>query len=131
MLPDRSAPVYVAVVDDDESFCRSFNRLLRAAGYQPVSYSSAESFLADIRRPRFECLVLDIQLGGVSGIGLHRQLNSLGSAVPVLHVTAHDEPAIRAEAVAAGCAGYFRKTDPGAEILAAIERLVRGKNGQT
>jgi len=55
--------MYVAVVDDDESLCRSFARLLRAAGFQQITYNSAESFLADTRRPQFGCLVLDIQLG--------------------------------------------------------------------
>ena len=61
-----SAPgqTYVAVVDDDESVCRALSRLLRAEGIQPVSYLSAEAFLADTKRPQFDCLVLDIQLGG-------------------------------------------------------------------
>ena len=70
----NSTKVYVAVVDDDESLCRSLSRLLRAAGIQPVSYLSAEAFLADSRRPQFHCLVLDIQLGGISGIELKQQL---------------------------------------------------------
>ena len=47
---------YVAVVDDDESVCQSFGRLLRAAGLHPVTYSSAEAFLADMKQPRFDCL---------------------------------------------------------------------------
>ncbi len=113
---------YVAVVDDDESLCRSLGRLLRAAGIQPVTYPSAEAFLADTKRPRFDCLVFDIQLGGMSGIELHRQLNLSGSTIPVIYITAHDEPAIREEAQVAGSAAYFRKTDPGADILAAIRR---------
>ena len=62
--------IYVAVVDDDENLCRSYGRLLRAADIQPVTYPSAEAFLADTKRPQFDCLVLDIQLGGMSGIQL-------------------------------------------------------------
>jgi transcriptional regulator with GAF, ATPase, and Fis domain len=50
----KFTPTYVAVVDDDESICRSFGRLLRAAGLQPVTYDSAESFLADRGTPRFD-----------------------------------------------------------------------------
>jgi FixJ family two-component response regulator len=111
---------YVAVVDDDESLCRSFSRLLRAERMQPVTYPSAEAFLADTKRPLFDCLVFDIQLGGMSGIELHRQLNSSGSTTPVIYITAHDEPATREEAQAAGCAAYFRKTAPGEAVLQAI-----------
>jgi len=48
--------IYVAIVDDDESVCRSFGRLLTAAGFQPVMYPSAESFLRDTKHPRFGCL---------------------------------------------------------------------------
>ena len=118
-----TTPIYVAVVDDDESACRSFGRLLRAAGFQPVTYLSAEAFLEDTKHPQFDCLVLDIHLGGMSGIQLSQQLLAEGGTTPVIFITAHDDPEARAEAEAAGCAAYFRKTDPGAEVLDAIRRL--------
>ena len=113
---------YVGVVDDDESVCRALSRLLRAEGIQPVSYLSAEAFLADTKRPLFDCLVLDIQLGGMSGVDLHRQLQASGSSTPVIYITAHDEPETRELAQAAGCAAYFRKTAPGQDVLRAIRR---------
>ena len=69
-----STNVYVAVIDDDESLCRSLGRLLRASGIQPVPYLSAEDFLADVKRPKFDCLVLDIQLSGMTGIELNQHL---------------------------------------------------------
>jgi FixJ family two-component response regulator len=75
----NTEPFYVAVVDDDENFCRSLGRLLRAAGMQPITYPSAEAFLADTKRPRFDCLVLDIHLGGMSGIELGERLVAEGS----------------------------------------------------
>jgi len=116
-------PVYVAVIDDDESVCRSFGRLLRAAGLQSITYLSAEAFLADTKRPQFGCLVLDIQLDGMSGIELARQLAAEGRRIPVVFVTAHDDPNARAAAEAAGCAAYFRKTDSGKDVLEAIRRV--------
>ena len=115
--------IYVAVVDDDENICRSFGRLLRAAGMQAITYDSAESFLADARHPEFSCLVLDIQLGAMSGIELAQQLASTGSRTPIIFVTAHDDPEARNAAEALGCAAYFRKTDSGKEVLDAIRRL--------
>jgi FixJ family two-component response regulator len=119
----RTTPIYIAVVDDDENLCRSFGRLLRAAGIQPVTYSSAEEFLADTKRPRFDCLVFDIHLGGMSGIELARRLNAEGEHPPFIFITAHDDIDARAEAEAEGCAAYFRKSDSGTDVLAAIRRL--------
>jgi FixJ family two-component response regulator len=100
------------------------SRLLRAANFQPVTYSSAEAFLTDTKRPRFDCLVLDIQLQGMSGLDLRRRLSAVKSPTPVVFITAHDDPGMRAEAEASGCAGYFRKTDSGADVLAAIHRTI-------
>jgi len=119
------SPTYVAVVDDDESVCRSFARLLRASGIQAVTYSSAEAFLADSKRPQFDCMVFDVQLGGMSGIELASALTS--SAVrraPIIYITAHDDPETRASAEATGCAAYFRKNESGADVLDAIRRLI-------
>ena len=119
----KAATLYVAVVDDDESFCRSLGRLLRAAGMQPITYASAEEFLSDRKHPVFDCLVLDVHLGGISGIELGQRLVAEGHDAPFIYVTAHDDPDTRALAEAAGCAAFFRKTDPGAAVLDAIRRL--------
>jgi FixJ family two-component response regulator len=119
----NTGPLYVAVVDDDERFCHSLGRLLRAAGMQSITYTSAEAFLADTKHPRFDCLLLDVQLGGMSGIELGRRLVAEGRYAPFIYITAHDEPEARAGADAAGCAAFFRKTDPGADVLDAIRRV--------
>ncbi|MCE9657655.1 MAG: response regulator [Burkholderiales bacterium] len=122
-----TSPTYVAVVDDDQSVCRSFARLLRAAGIQPITYASAEAFLADTKRPQFDCMVFDVQLGGMSGIELaHVLAGAAGERTPVIYITAHDDPETRASAQAAGCAAYFRKNDSGADVLEAIRRVTAG-----
>jgi len=118
-----ATPIYVAVVDDDESLCRSLGRLLRAAGIQPIPYGSAEAYLADAKRPRFDCLLLDVQLGGMSGIELGCRLVAEGGHAPFIYITAFDDPQTRAEAEATGCAAYFCKADSGADVLDAIRRL--------
>jgi len=120
----NSTNVYVAVVDDDASLCRSLSRLLRAWGLQPVSYLSAEAFLADTRRPQFDCLLLDIQLGGLSGIELNQQLAAAGSITPVIFITAHDEEDVREQALRPPCAAYLRKTEPAETVLAAIRQAI-------
>jgi FixJ family two-component response regulator len=85
-----------------------------------VSYDSAEAFLAT-PRPCFASVVLDVQLGGMSGIELGRLLAK--TQVPVIYVTAHDDPETRASAESAGCAGFFRKSDSGADLLEVIRTL--------
>jgi FixJ family two-component response regulator len=123
--------IYIAVVDDDESVCHSMSRLLRAVHFQPITYSSAEAFLADKKHPRFDCLVLDVQLKGMSGLDLSRRLAAVEDGTPVIFITAHDDPEVRAQAETAGCAGYFRKTDSGADVLAALRRAIGLENSDS
>jgi len=113
----------VAIVDDDESLCRSLGRLLRHAGFQPLTFPSAESFIRSPERAHLKCLLLDIQLGGMSGLELHRLLLAEGDRTPVIYITAHDEPAARTEAMSTGCAGFFLKTDPGAALIETLRRV--------
>lgn len=120
-----ASPICVAIIDDDESLCRSLGRLLRTTSVQAVAYSSAESFLEDAKRRHFDCIVLDILLSGMSGLELNQRLKSAGSAIPVIFNTAHDEPEIRRRAFQSGCAAYLLKTDPGEIMLAAIRKAVR------
>ena len=119
-----SLNIYIAVVDDDESLCRSLSRLLRAARLQPITYPSAELFLADTKHPKFDCLLLDIQLKGMSGLELSQRLAAVKDTTPVIFITAYDDPEVRGQAETSGCAGYFRKTESGADILAAIHRAI-------
>lgn len=117
-----SNPIHVAIVDDDESICRALGRLLRAAGLRSSAYSSAEAFLSENEPPPYDCLVLDVQLGGQSGIELMRRLAHAGNKTPVIFITAYEDAAAREEALSAGCVAYFLKTDTGAEVLAAIRK---------
>jgi len=116
--------VYIAIIDDDSSIRVSMSRLLRADHFQPVAYPSAEAFLTDTNRPKFACLVLDIQLNGMSGLDLSKRLRELKDATPFVFITALDNPEMQTQAEATDCAGYFRKTAPGTKVLAAIRRAI-------
>jgi FixJ family two-component response regulator len=120
----------VAIIDDDASANRALGRLLRGAGFEPRGFDSAESFLADPLRPSFGCLLVDIQLTGMSGLELQQQLQAEGSQLPVIFITAHDDPAARSEALRGGCVAFFRKTDPGALIVDALRRAT-AMNGRS
>lgn len=121
-MPTRSQ---IAIIDDDESVCRSVGRLLQLAGLHSVFFASAEAFLANRLWDRFGCLLVDIQLTGMSGIELGRLLAARGSTTPIIYITAYDDPEMRVEALQSGCAGFFRKSDPGPDIVAAVRRALR------
>ena len=120
---------YIAIIDDESSLRTALSRLLRLAGFQPIAYPSAEAFLADAKGPRFDCLLVDIQLGGMSGLDLLRQLAGGGPRAPVIVITAFDDPDTRSQAAALGCAGFFRKSDPGSQVVDAIRRATLPKEG--
>lgn len=125
-----SPNICVAVVDDDDGLCRSLCRLLRAAGIQSVSYPSAESFLGDGGRSRFDCLVFDVQLGGMSGLELNQRLVESGSTTPVIFNTARDDAELRQQALQTGCVACLRKNESGHAVLAAIRYAIQpGNNG--
>jgi FixJ family two-component response regulator len=113
---------YIAIVDDDPSVCAALSRLLRLAHFQPIDYASAEAYLEDHKRPQFDCLVLDIRLGDMSGLDLLARLAADKDHPPVIVVTAVEEPVARARSEALGCAGFFCKSTSGASLVEAIRR---------
>ena len=124
----ESPPRTVAVVEDDPSMRRSIERLLNAHGYKTEAFDSAEAFL---RRPSAiaaDCLVLDIHLNAMSGIQLRRRLLDLGSALPVIFVTAVDDETVESEAREARCIAYFHKPFPGKLLLSALEDVLSGSS---
>ena len=121
----------VAVVDDDDSFARSLERLFRASGFEARTYASAEIFLASTTLPPPDCLVLDVKLGGMSGLDLQRQLRKLGDSPPIIFVTAHDEPGVREQAQRMGCVAYFLKPVTRNSIIEAITRGVEQNRSES
>jgi FixJ family two-component response regulator len=112
----------IAVVDDDSSTLDAIGLLLDAHGFASLIFDSAEAFLErDVAEP-VDCLLLDIHLGGLSGIGLRRRLEASGSTLPVIFMTALDDAATRGQALSAGCVAYLRKPFPSRLLLEAIEK---------
>ena len=105
----KAPPLYVATVDDDEAFCRALGRLLRAAGMQPIPYVSAEAFLADTKHPQFDCLVLDVNLGGMSGIELGRRLVAEGCSTPFICLADSADPGVSARSRSGRLRGILSK----------------------
>jgi FixJ family two-component response regulator len=119
-----SSALNVAIVDDDEGVRRSLSRMLCAAGFNASSYASAEQFLEYATQPLVDCLVLDINLGGMSGFDLQRHLAASGNAPPIIFMTAHQQSGTAEQARRARCAAYLAKPFPGQLLVTAIERAV-------
>jgi len=120
--------INVAVVDDDPSTCRSLERLLRASGFAPLTYSSAEAFLLDRTRVVVDCMILDIHLGGMSGFELQKQVAAMGAAPPIIFITADEDPDTPERAREAGCVACFRKPFPGRKLVETIRIAVAERN---
>jgi FixJ family two-component response regulator len=113
-------PTVVIVVDDNSGFLRSVARLLAVHGFTVRTFSSAEALLDNNDVQTASCLLLDIHLGGISGIELHRRIAAAGSKCPVIFMTAIDDDATRKEAMDAGCIAYLRKPFAPQLLLDAI-----------
>jgi FixJ family two-component response regulator len=111
----------VCVVDDDRSLLRSLRRLLAAHGFAVEVFPSAEGFLAFPHRARAACLVLDVQLGGLSGLELQEQLLAAGSRIPVIVISGRDNVSTRVRAQRAGAAAYLPKPFADHALIAAID----------
>src|SRR4029450_5320435 len=97
----------VVVVEDDAGMKKAIERLLRAAGFQPVCFAAAEELLQTEAGDSAGCLVRDIHLPGLAGLELGRLLIGSGRAKPIIFITGQDEPSLRDEARRLGSA-YFR-----------------------
>jgi FixJ family two-component response regulator len=117
-----TALMTVAIVEDDAAMRKSLERLLQANGYETVAFTSAEEFLQSAIGDSAIGLVLDIHLGGMSGIELRRRMSAAKSTLPVVFITAYDDEATQREALAAGCVDYLRKPFDASRLTEALER---------
>jgi FixJ family two-component response regulator len=111
----------VAIIDDNVSLCGALARALRKVDFEAVEYHSAEAFISDPSNENFCCLLVDIRLSGMSGLEMHRHLLASGDRTPVVFMTAHSYPALRARAIESG-AGFFYKMDPFAKLIDAMRQ---------
>jgi FixJ family two-component response regulator len=101
---------------------KGIERLLSVHGFVTETYASAEAYLERAALSEASCVVVDIHLGGISGIELRRRLMAAGSKLSVIFMTAVDNEEIQREAMAAGCVAYLRKPFPAKQLIEAIGR---------
>lgn len=109
----------IGVVDDDPSVLRALTRLLGVSGFTVRTFGSAEAFLAH-DHSGIDCLLLDVHLGGLSGFDLQERLVEARVSIPIVFITAFDDPATRERALKGGVA-YVGKPFDEHLLLDAIE----------
>jgi FixJ family two-component response regulator len=114
----------IVVVEDDPGLREALGRVLSAAGFRVAAFVSAEALLEAELPEDTACCVFDIRLPGVSGLALARTLTTRGSTIPVIFMTAFDEPSVREEARRIGAAGYLIKPFGGRELVEAVIGVV-------
>jgi two-component system, LuxR family, response regulator FixJ len=102
-------PPVIAVVDDEEAIRDALSDLLLVMGYTCQTFDRAEAFLAADAPGRFDCLITDIRMPGISGLELLDRLKEAGSTMPVVVVTSMTDPVTRRRALEGGAHAYLTK----------------------
>ena len=110
----------VFVVDDNASVRVALGRLIRSAGLAVETFASAEDLLKTWPSDSAGCLILDVQLPGLSGLELQTKLAALGSTVPIIFITGHDDPDARTQALNGGAVDFLEKPFDDEDLFAAI-----------
>lgn len=113
----------ISVVDDDPSMSRMLCRAIKAAGLSVDAFASAEEFLDSKASRKSACLILDVNLPGMSGLELQRLLNGSGLEVPIIFMSAQADEATQLRALEAGAFGFLRKPFSIESLLATLRSI--------
>lgn len=111
----------ISIVDDNDSHRLSLASLIRSAGFQVLSFASAEAFLSSTEARDSECLILDVRMSGMNGLELQRHIVSANWRLPIIFITSYVDEDARAAALEGGAAGFLYKPFRDDELLNAIE----------
>nr|WP_082905556.1 response regulator [Bradyrhizobium centrolobii] len=115
----------VAIVDDDEAVREALSELLRAMDVACRTFDRAEAFMAEFEPDRFDCLITDVSMPGLSGIDLLRHQRSIGSTMPLIVITADTNPATRSRAIRCGAHAYLTKPIETEVLLQHLQSALR------
>jgi FixJ family two-component response regulator len=115
---------YVAIVDDDVAVRKGLARLLGASAIPVRSFASGREFLQSLSGEVPGCLIVDLQMPEMTGLELQGELARIGTRIPTIVITAHNERGLRDRCLAAGAAAYLIKPLDGTQLLASIDTAV-------
>jgi FixJ family two-component response regulator len=115
----------VLVVDDDASLRRALQRLIRSAGYDAAVYSTAQAFLDSEKPASPSCLILDVQMPGLSGLDLQKEMINRDLGMPVVFLTGHGTIPMSVQAMKSGAVDFLTKPVDETRLFSAIETAIR------
>ena len=121
-MSDTGALVYV--VDDDVSAREGVAGLIRSAGLNTKTFASGQEFLASPRPQVPSCLVLDVNLPGLSGLDVQRELAKSGGQIPIIFLTGHGDIPMTVRAVKAGAVDFLTKPFDDEDLLKAVRQCL-------
>ncbi len=114
----------VFVIDDDPSVLKSLRRLLRSLGFDAETFASAELFLARKHYDGIGCIILDVQMPGLSGMDLQEELNKADYHMPIVFITGHGDIPMSVQAMKKGAVDFLTKPFDDKELLRAVEKAI-------
>jgi two-component system, LuxR family, response regulator FixJ len=112
----------VCVVDDEPSVCKALRRLMMSAGFNVITYGSAQAFLDDYKAKTPDLLILDVRMPGMSGLDLQDHLIGGGCRTPIVFITAYENHDVLIRAMGNGAAAFFQKPVDEVDLLGAIHK---------
>ena len=119
--------ILISIVDDDEHVCKATARLVMSAGLRAETVAPAEQFLNSCLNRSASCVIVDLQMPGISGLQLYRRLVASGTPVPTIIITAYPEERVRARALRAGIKCYLSKPFSADELIGCIRSAIQDR----
>jgi FixJ family two-component response regulator len=119
----------ITVVDDDAAIREAVQSLLRSVGLRAEGFASAPDCLQSGRLQDTACLIVDVQMPGMSGLELQQQLTTAQCPLPILFITAHGDAETRARALSAGAVGFLDKSFREEVLLGAVQAALPSVRG--
>jgi len=116
----------VFVVDDDESVCKALRRLMKSAGYNVRTFTSANDFLNQGCQSLPGCLILDVRMPGMGGFELQERLAESGSKMPIIFMSAHEDISTREQGLRAGAIAFLKKPFEDYVLIEKVDLALRG-----
>jgi FixJ family two-component response regulator len=127
MLDPISTTNLVTIVDDDESVREALKGFLQSAGFAAEVFSSATDLLGSNVLDKTSCLIVDVHMPVMTGLELQRRLGNSRFRIPMIFITARDDPQARAQAVRAGAIDFLQKPFAADALLGAIHAALDSK----
>ena len=117
----------VSIVDDDESVREALKGFIHSIGFRAEIFPSAEDFLASNNLDKTSCIIVDVHMPVMTGLELQCRLDSSRCRIPMIFVTANDDPAVRVQALKGGAVDFLSKPFNADVLLSAIHAALDRK----